>query len=296
MGDLGRGAQAAASTAVAAINTAAAIKIANQQYQIAKGYLDLAKEMREYWNNSYKPCEVKMVAEACSAPLYEPQYQVTAGRYVAAVRQQFKNALDDASRNASRYCTGLSAMLARDMAVAEATAVGSAMNFGYRYEEARKEVLDQVRWDRRNQALGLGRDLITQSAKYSDMANGALSSLGDQAGRAAAGAMQSLGYSQVRNDGISTGVISGANTGSGSSGVALGRSGGGHTFSGTSQVGARGTFGGSSTTIDPYRLTNTAGVGTGPGSGFGIGQDSGGGSSSDASVSGSTNNLNELLD
>lgn len=295
----GAAAMAAAQVTVAIINTTAAIAISALQYKIAKGYLDLAKDMRDYWNGTFKPCEIKMVTEACSAPEYTPQYKTTAGRYVASVRQQFKNAIDDAARSTSRYCTGLTSMMVRDLAVAEAVAVGSAANFGFRYEEARKEILDQVRWDRRHQALSLGRDLIYQSANYAQMANGILSGLGDQAGRAAAGAMRALGYGEVRNDlgggqsaggGARTDMSGwGSNTNfslSNPGSIHSGQQRGPQTFSSTSTMGQRGTYGGSATTIDPYRFTRSTGIGTGPGTGFGVGQDSGGGTSSDAGGSG----------
>jgi hypothetical protein len=188
-----------AATAVAVINTIAALEISRRQYEIAKGYYDMARELRDFWNNTFMPCEQATVAEACSAPLYTPQYDETAGRYVASVRQQFRNALNDITNCAPRFCTGLTQAMLKDAAIAEAQAIGDAENYAYRYEEARKEAKDDLRWNRRIQALGLGRNLLGESATYAQSAAGLFGTLGQQAAMGASGAMYALGYGNNRN-------------------------------------------------------------------------------------------------
>jgi hypothetical protein len=189
----------AAAIAVAVYNTMAAIEIADKQYEIAKGYLDIARELHDYWLNTFKPCEQAYVAEACAAPVYQPRYEETAGRYVASVRQQFRKSIDNVVRTSSRYCTGLTAAMMKDIAIAEAQAVGSARNFAYRYEEARKERKDDIRWSRRHNALGLGRGLLGEAAQYGQAAGKILGDLGGQAVAGANGAMQFLGNQLNRN-------------------------------------------------------------------------------------------------
>ena len=186
----------AGQIAVAGINTAAAIVIANKQYEIAKGYLGLAKEMREYWNSTFKPREQAYVAEVFAEAKHTPEYAVQAGRYVVSVRQQFKKKTDDALRCVSRYCTGLSAQLLKDITLAEATALGNAANYAYRYAEGRAENLNDRRLSRQHNALGIGRDMLGQSAKYSQLASDSMGNLGRQAAAGAAGALQALGHDQ----------------------------------------------------------------------------------------------------
>ncbi|MGF6599784.1 hypothetical protein P3T23_004518 [Paraburkholderia sp. GAS448] len=188
-----------AATAVAVINTVAALEISRREYEIAKGYYDLARELRDMWNNTFVPCEQATVAEACSAPLYTPLYDETAGRYIASVKQQFRDALNNIINCSNRFCTGLTQAMLKDAAIAQAQAVGDAQNYAYRYEEARKEAKDDLRWNRRMQALGLGRNLMAESATYAKAAEGLFGTLGQQAAMGASGAMYALGYGGSRN-------------------------------------------------------------------------------------------------
>lgn len=156
----------AAMTAVAVINTVAGLKIAMRQLDIADKYYRLAKEMRDYWNSTYKPCEAKAVNEACQEPLYEPKYDLMAGRFLASSKLQFKKQTEQIAKTAHRYCTGLTASMMKDLAVLESVAAGDAINLAYRYEEARKQTLDERRWTRRHSMLALGRDMLSTSSSY----------------------------------------------------------------------------------------------------------------------------------
>lgn len=168
-----------AMIAVATINTVAATAIAIRQLVLANKYYDLAKEARDYWKGTFKPLEVAFVNEVKNMPMYTPQYDVTAGRFLAAVKQQFKRAYDSVGATASRYCTGLTATLMRDAMVAQAAAEGDVINLAYRYEDGRKQIFDEVRHGRRMQALTLGRNMIAESTTYASMANSTYGSLRD---------------------------------------------------------------------------------------------------------------------
>ncbi|ETD67555.1 hypothetical protein V757_11235 [Pelistega indica] len=179
-----------AMTAVALINTAAATSIAVKQLTLANKYYALAKEARDYWNSTFKPHEVKMMDEAGNAPLYTPQFDVTAGRWLASTKQQFKKSIDTIGIHASRYCTGLTQTLMRDAMVAKAMAEGDTINLAYRYEEGRKQIFDEIRWTRRHQALAMGRDMLSQSAGYMQQANASYGTLRDWTTGNANGAYQ----------------------------------------------------------------------------------------------------------
>ena len=156
----------AAMAAVATINTAAATAIAFRQLALANKYYDLAKEMRSYWNSTFRPNEIKQVNEAFNEPRYTPQYDVVAGRYLASVKQQFQKTMDKVATSARRYCCGMTAAMMRDIAVAQAMAESDAINLAYRYEDARKQIFDDRRWDRRQAAVALGRDLLSHVNSY----------------------------------------------------------------------------------------------------------------------------------
>ncbi|RQH06621.1 hypothetical protein [Paraburkholderia dinghuensis] len=188
-----------AATAVAVINTLAALEMSAREYQIANGYYNLALQLRNYWNNTFVPCETAAVAYACSQPLYQPLYNETAGRYIASVKQQFADALNNVVNCANRFCTGLTQSMIKDITIAEAQAIGDAQNYAYRYEEAREEAMDDRRWARIMNALGLGRNLLGDAASYAKTAAGLYGLLGQQAGAGAAGALYALGYERNRN-------------------------------------------------------------------------------------------------
>lgn len=188
----------AAMIAVAIQQTTAAMSMNDKQVSIQKGYLDLARELREYWKSVYAPCERKTVQEICAEEPYQLQYDRTAGRYVAAVRASFADA-NDKIRCLGRYCAGATAAIAKDIAIHEAIAVSDATNFAYRVEEDRKEAKDAVLWSRRLEALAMGRDLnktaIAASAAASDIAG----NLSKQAGDGASAAWRAVNYLGNRN-------------------------------------------------------------------------------------------------
>lgn len=190
----------AAAVVVAGYNTAAAIKMAEKQEELAKGYLNIAKEQRNYYNEVYAPCEDSEISEACSAELYEMHVDSTVGRMLASVRHQFAGRPEKDVRCIGRYCTGKVAAVIKDLAVAEAQALATATGLGIRYEEQRKEAKDDLRWNRRAQALNRGRDMMSEAVEYSGFAYGLFGRLGAQAAQGAAGAIGYLGYASTRRD------------------------------------------------------------------------------------------------
>lgn len=191
-----------AAIAVAAIDVAAAYKIADWQIDIAEQYLSIAKGWRNYYNSTFAPCENTEIAEACAAELYQKDYDTVVGRMSVAVKGQFKDLAENQLRCTSRYCTGLRGAILKDLLSAEALAVSSAMNFGYRYEDAKADAKDDLRWKRREAALNRGRDMVARNVLYSQLAYGIFGSLGAQARDGAAGALAWLGYSSQRNQTI----------------------------------------------------------------------------------------------
>lgn len=184
----------AAMVAVAIEETAAAKSMSDKQLKLQRDYYDLAKELREYWKSVYMPCERATVQAICAEKPYELQYDRTAGRYAAAVRQAFSKKWDELRCIGGRYCVGLTSAMMKDIALQEAIAVSDATNFAYRVEEDRKDKKDDVQWARKMEALAMGRDLnktaITAAGAASDIAG----NLSRQAGESAAGAMNAAGY------------------------------------------------------------------------------------------------------
>lgn len=202
--DNGRGIVAtlmnAAAIAAATTSTAAAIQMADLQWDIAKQYLDISKWWREYYNTVYRPVEDQELAEAWALPFTPPIYDTAMGRAQTFARLQFAGVADKSVQCTSPYCTGLRSALLKDVMNAEAAAVAAAANLGYRNERAYVTARDDVRWKRREQVLNRGRDMTANNVQFSSLAAGIFGDLGKQAGAAAGGALKYLGYQMNRNE------------------------------------------------------------------------------------------------
>lgn len=191
--------QKVAAIAIAKLQIDAAEKIAARQAEIAQGYLDIAKELQDLWRSQYKCLEIKATNESCAEPIYTPDYEEQAGRYAMSVKKQFQQAYDQLEQCLSPYCTGMRQLLTRDIAIEEARSVADAVNYAYRYAESRAEALNDRRWTRMTELIGLGRGLVSMSLSYSQAAGQLYSSLGHQAAASIAGAGKLLGYAFTRD-------------------------------------------------------------------------------------------------
>lgn len=190
----------AAAVAVAGINTAAAIKMADWQYDIAKQYLDISKWWRNYYNSTYRPWEDVELEEAKALELELPLYDTMVGRSRTYGRLQFKGMAERSAQCTSEYCTGLRGALIKDVMVSEATVLSELSNLGYRNERAYVEARNDVRWKRREETINRGRNLPAGNVQFMQLAYGIFGSLGKQAAMGASGAIGYLGYSWNRNE------------------------------------------------------------------------------------------------
>lgn len=190
---------ALAAVAVATVNTVAMLKIADKQNKIAREYYKIAKRKWDRFKDKYMPCEKQEMAEACGTPEYDAQYDQTGNTWGDEARKDFALAGQSLSRIMSQYCLCPEPDLSRDLALASSIMAGDSTNFGYRYEESRKDAQDDRRWTRRQQSLNRGRNIEAQAAKYADMAANAYNDMGKSIGQAAEGAMSFAGYFMNRN-------------------------------------------------------------------------------------------------
>lgn len=189
-----------AATAVATLNTVAAIRIADKQYDIARAYYAMARRKWDRFRDKYMPCERTEMNEACNTPGYVPQYGPSSTTWMAEVGRCFGQARTRADQLNALYCVCPDPSLAQDMSLQESIAAGDTGNFAYRYEEHRKDAKDDVRWTRRQQALNRGRDLQSTAARYAEAAANAYGDAGTNIGRAAEGAISAIGYFSNRNN------------------------------------------------------------------------------------------------
>jgi len=179
--------------AVALINTANAVRMAVLQKDIADKYQQMADEAREYFNDTYKPCEESAVAEACAAPLYSRDFDKSQiGRMLVSVKSKARDQIEAVIRCKTRYCTGQMAAAIKDGTLAQAGAEATVYGLGLRYEEDRERARNDVRWSRRAAILNIGRDLAGAATEYAQLAAGIFGRLGEQSAQGAAGAVSWL--------------------------------------------------------------------------------------------------------
>ena len=185
-----------AAVAVATANTVAAIRMADLQYDIAKGYLTISEERSRYYYDVFVPCENKELAEACSA--FSTDFNVNTATYGrSGVTARIAHGVNKYNIT-SRYCTGHREFLEVSDKIIEAMEVATTANMGWRNAYAKVDALEDRRWSRRISALNRGRGLPAQSVSFAGLAYGIFGRLGAQAGATAMGAVNYLAYDMNR--------------------------------------------------------------------------------------------------
>ena len=168
------------AAAAAAINTAAAIYIADKQLDIAQQAQDIANKLNDHMCENYYPCEIKLLNEVCNEPVAEVEYDEQSGRFATTARLQIAKAREELDRQFSRFCCGNHQRLLKDLAIAEAKATTDIVNYGYRVAEQRAQALNDLRYNRIFQTLGMGRGLASSALSYAQVAGSTFSNAGDR--------------------------------------------------------------------------------------------------------------------
>lgn len=184
--------------AILAVNTANSLRMAKLQRDIGKDYLQLAEDQRKYYNDRYKPLEINLTQEALKLPKYNRNKEkLTTGQMLISSRALTAGKIDKALTCTGRYCTGQRAAIVNDQLLEQAAIESLSAGLAHRYVDRDEIVHNNLRWEKREQVLKIGRDIPTQAVSYASMAAGIFGSLGKQAGQAAEGAMGFLAYGRA---------------------------------------------------------------------------------------------------
>lgn len=187
--------QAIINGAMLAVNTANSLKMAKLQRDIGKDYQALAEDQRNYYNDRYKPLEISLTDEALKLPKYDrDKEKLITGQMLISARNLTAGKIDNALACTGRYCTGQRAAIMNDQLLEQAAIESLAAGLAHRYVDKDEITHNNLRWEKREQVLKIGRDIPTQAVSYASMAAGIFGSLGKQAGQAAEGAMGFLAY------------------------------------------------------------------------------------------------------
>lgn len=157
---------------ISTIQQAGAFYIAGLQKEVAdraqdrldatwENIKDKSDKLYNHWYDNSRPVEIDMLnkAKAASDAGYEAQYDVVRNRASIDTSREFSRARDKLRRESSVHCVGATRASMRQLHAAEARARVSAINAGYRFEEARKErIEDKLRkevFDWTNQFRGV---------------------------------------------------------------------------------------------------------------------------------------------
>lgn len=183
------------SGAMLALNTANSLKMAKLQRDIGKAYQELAEDQRKYYNDRYKPLEISLTDEALKLPKYDrDKEKLIAGQMLISARNLTAGKIDKALACTGRYCTGQRAAIVNDQLLEQAAIESLTAGLAHRYVDKDEITHNNLRWEKREQVLKIGRDIPTQAVSYASLAAGIFGSLGKQAGQAAEGAMGFLAY------------------------------------------------------------------------------------------------------
>lgn len=183
------------SGAILAYNTLNSLRMAKLQRDLGQKYLELAEEHRKYYNERYKPLEISLTKEALALPKYvRDKEQLNTGQMLVSVRGRNAGNIDKAISCTGRYCTGQRAAIMTDQLLAQSVVESMVAGLGFRYTDREEINHNNLRWEKREQVMKIGRDIPTEAVSYASLAAGTFGSLGKQAGAAAEGAMGFLAY------------------------------------------------------------------------------------------------------
>ena len=189
----------AAAIAAAAYNTAKAVKIATDQWKMAKNYWQLAHNWLDHYKNNYAPVEDQEVNEALNIPVIEPEYETARGRSRVIAHLEFKGVVEKTIRCTSEYCTGLREDMLEDLVSAQAAAVALADGLGYRNERAYVESRNDIRFDKMLNTAKRGRDMIADNVSLAQATAKAYGNAFEQSWEGLRGSAYYLGYQSARN-------------------------------------------------------------------------------------------------
>lgn len=173
------------SAAIIIYNTLMALKIAKLQRDLAEKYLQLSEDHRNYYNERFKPLEESMTKEAAALPFYErnkdPLYT---GQMLVTAKNRTRGAIDKSISCTGRYCTGQRNAIMTDQLLDQAANESLVAGMAHRYADREEITHNNLRWDKREQVLKIGRDIPAEAASYANMAMGVLGDLTAQAGNA----------------------------------------------------------------------------------------------------------------
>lgn len=140
-----------------------------KQNDIADQAMRISEQNQAHMKNTFWTRELQFLAEYCSKDDLEKVEEIGrryAGRMVSSVAAQFAKMLSDLRCNANKYCASAFGKALQDLAMARAQGIANARILGRMIAYQEHQQLDDLAFDRRLKAAGLGQGLIGEAASF----------------------------------------------------------------------------------------------------------------------------------
>jgi hypothetical protein len=188
-----------AAAAIAVDNANQLVKNYKDQRDISKRALHLAQQQQQQLRTVYWPREQQFLAEFANPEAIETVDAMGrryAGRLVATVAAAFARQIKEAKCSFARYCTSQSKKIMQDLLMARATGIANARVLGRNIAFAEFQARNDVNFERRAQAVAVGRGLMQQAATlYASAGQGLAAVSGIYAGQLNS-ALEAFGYAR----------------------------------------------------------------------------------------------------
>jgi hypothetical protein len=187
---------------IAAVNAADMIDNYRKQRDIQDRGLALAEEAQAQLQGTFWPRELQFLAEFANPEeieAVETMGRRYAGRLVSTIAGGFAAKRREAKCSMPRHCTSANMKTLQDIYAAEAFAMANARTLGRNIAFAEYQARDDKNWDRRTQAVALGRKLLGEAASLMRSALGGLASDAGNIAQSVNSALQGIGYALNRD-------------------------------------------------------------------------------------------------
>lgn len=189
----------AAALAIALANAEQMVSNYRAQDRIARRTMDIAERQQAQVENVFWPRDAQFLAEFANPEAIE-EIEVMARRYagrlVAPIAAAFAQRQRELQCGMSRYCTSANRKALQDLLMARAGALANARALGRDIAFAEYQARTDTNYERRLQAVALGRGLLNQAVSLYESAGRSLASAGNYITNQFNNALSAFGYAQ----------------------------------------------------------------------------------------------------
>jgi len=187
---------------IAADNAADLIDNYRKQRDIQDRAMALAEEEQAQLQGTFWPKELQFLGEFANPEdieAVETMGRRYAGRLVSTIAGGFATKRREAKCSMPRHCTSANMKTLQDLYAAEAFAITNARTLGRNIAFAEYQARDDKNWDRRMQAVALGRKLLGEAASLMKSALGGLVADASSISQSVNSALRGIGYELTRD-------------------------------------------------------------------------------------------------